>query len=424
LYRVASWGHRLRGTPRSTPLSEAPLSPVDRRRNLIAVTAAMTATSLIYGLSLPMLSLILEDRGFDGTLIGFQAAVQSAAILLISPFLPRHMGRTGPAILMLGAISVSVTAFLLLPVFTSVSAWFALRFTIGAAGSVLWVCGEAWINQVADDKTRGRVVALYSMAVAGGFALGPVVLSATGRQGFTPFLIASGVMLLAALPILPVVGSAPRLTGERSSSLFQYFRRAPAAMLLCGLFAASDGLLISFLALYGKDSGLSEIQALYLITLTGVGGIVGQIPIGWFADHVDRMLLAALFTLLVVGGSLAMPLVIAHYPWNFLFMLFYGACLSGIYTIALIVIGEQFKGADLAAASALFGVMWGAGAVLGPQLGGVSYDYFQPHGIPLTMAALSAIVLPFPLAAWLRRRAKPLGGLRAAPDQHHTTHHE
>ena len=54
------------------PLSEATLSPVDRRRNLVAVTAAMTATSLIYGLSVPLLSLILEDRGFDGTLIGSQ----------------------------------------------------------------------------------------------------------------------------------------------------------------------------------------------------------------------------------------------------------------------------------------------------------------------------------------------------------------
>ena len=74
-------------------MNDAPLPAVDRRRNLIAVTAAMAATSLIYGLSVPLLSLILEDRGVGGTLIGTQAAVQSTAILLISPFLPRFMGR-------------------------------------------------------------------------------------------------------------------------------------------------------------------------------------------------------------------------------------------------------------------------------------------------------------------------------------------
>ena len=381
------------------------MSPVDRRRNLIAVTAAMTATSLIYGLSVPLLSLILEDRGFGGTLIGSQTAVQSAAIFLISPALPRHMKRTGPAILMLGAILMSIVAFGLLALFTSTPAWFVLRFAIGAAASVLWVCGEAWLNQVADDATRGRVVAFYSMAVAGGFALGPVVLSATGSRGLMPFLVSGAVMLLSAVPLLPVLRDAPRLSGDQTGSLYQYFLRAPVAMLLCALFAAADGILISFLALYGKDVGLSEARALYLITLLGLGGIAGQIPIGWLADRVDRMLLAALCTLLIIGTSLVMPLAIPHYPWNYLFMLLFGAILSGIYTIALVIIGEQFKGADLAAASALFGVMWGAGAVLGPQLGGLAYDYLPLHGIPLSIASMFAVLLPLPFAAWLRRRA-------------------
>ena len=387
-------------------MSEVPLSPLARRRNLIALTAAMTATSLIYGLSVPLLSLILEGRGFSGTLIGSQTAVQSVAILLVSPALPRHMGRTGPAVLMLGAIALSIVAFLLLAVFSSVPAWFGLRFVIGAAASVLWVCGEAWLNQVADDSTRGRVVALYSMAVAAGFALGPVVLSLTGSQGFTPFAVSGIVMLLSALPLLAVVREAPRLTGERSNRLTRYFRLAPVAMMLCALFAAADGMLLSLLALYGKEVGLSETHALYLITMLGVGGIIGQVPIGWLADHVDLMLLAAVCILLVTGSSLAMPLVLSDSGSNLLFMLFFGACLNGIYTVALVMIGARFKGADLAAASALFGVMWGAGSTLGPQIGGLAYDLLPRHGLPLALAASCAAVLPFPLASWYRRRSR------------------
>jgi MFS family permease len=388
-------------------LSEALLSAAERRKNLIAVTAAMTATSLIYGLSVPLLSLILESRGFGGTMIGSQTAVQSAAILLVSPALPRHMSRTGPAVLMLGAILVSIVAFMLLAVLTSVPAWFVLRFVIGAAGGVLWVCGEAWLNQVADDATRGRVVAAYSMAVSGGFALGPLILSFTGSQGLAPFLISGAVMLLSALPLLTVVGKAPRLSGERSGGLYHYFRLAPVAMLLCALFAATDGMLISFLPLYGTDVGLGEATSLYLITLIGIGGIAGQLPIGWLADRVDRMLLAGTCTLLVAGAAAAMPLAISEPPWNFLFMFMFGAVLSGIYTVALVIIGEQFRGADLAAASALFGVMWGAGSVIGPQLGGLAYDYLPPHGIPYAIAATAALLLPLPFAAWLRRPSQP-----------------
>jgi MFS family permease len=212
-------------------------------------------------------------------------------------------------------------------------------------------------------------------------------------------------MLLSALPLLLVLEHSPRLSGERSGGLLGYFRSAPTAMLLCALYAAADGMLLSFLPLYGQDVGLDEPHALYLIMSFGIGGIVGQLPIGWLADHVDRMLLATISALLVVVTCAAMPLVISFYPWNLLYMLLLGAVLGGIYTIALVVIGERFKGADLAAASALFGVMWGAGTVLGPQLGGVAYDLFPPHGVPLTLAVLTLMIFPLPLSTWLRRRA-------------------
>jgi len=385
-------------------LNEAPLSPADRRKNLIAVTAAMATTSLIYGLSVPLLSLILEDRGASGTLIGAQAAVQSLAILLMSPFLPRYMSKLGPAVLMLGAILVSLAAFMLLAVFPSIAAWYVLRFILGAAAAVLWVCGEAWINQISEDASRGRTVAMYGMAVSAGFAIGPAVLSMTGTRGLAPFMVSASIMLLSALPLLTVLRSSPRLAGERTGPLLGYFRLAPVAMLLGALFAAADGMLISFLPLYGQNVGLSETAGLYLITFFGLGGIVGQLPVGWLADHMDRMLLAAVCTSLIVLTTLVMPFAISIAHWNMFYMLILGAIWSSIYTIALVIIGERFRGADLAAASALFGVMWGLGTVVGPQLGGFAYDQFPPHGVPLVLAALTALLLPLPTAAWLRSR--------------------
>lgn len=387
-------------------MSQLVMSPEARRLNLVAVVAAMSVAALIYGLTLPLLSLVMHQRGLDGTLIGISAGVQSIAIVLISPFLPRYMSSTGPAVLMLGSILVSLVAFLLLPVFTSYPAWLTLRFAIGAAGSCLWVCGEAWVNQVASDATRGRVVALYSMAVAGGFSLGPLLLSVTGSEGFSPFLIASAVMLLAALPLLRVVRIAPQMRGERAGGLWHYLLLAPVPMLLCALYAIAEGVLLTFLPLYGLAVGLSEPRVLYLITLMGIGGIAGQLPIGWLADHMNRMLLAALCALLAAGAALAMPAVLAHQPWSLLFMLAYGAIISGIYTVAMVIIGERFRGADLAAASALFGVMWGGGSILGPPIGGLAME-LHPHGVPLALALLFLLFLPLPLGAWLRHRALP-----------------
>jgi MFS family permease len=351
----------------------------------------------------------MNERGIESTIIGLSTAVQSVGMVMIAPFLPAYMRRSGPAALMLGAILVTLVAFLLLPVFSSLPAWMALRFVIGCAGSVLWICGEAWINQVATDRIRGRVVALYSMAVAAGFAGGPLLLSLTGSRGATPFLISSAIMLLAALPLLTVMRIAPRLDGERTSALPRYFLLAPLAMSLFAVFAVVEGIVLTFLPLYGIELGLTEAQGLYLITLMGVGGIVGQIPIGWLADHVDRMFLAAACILFSGVAGLLMPAVLAIPSWNWVFMLLFGATLSGIYTVAMVIIGDQFRGADLAAASALYGIMWGAGSVLGPPIGGVAMDLFPPHGVPLSIAALFAAFLPFAVISCLRRHRSVAG---------------
>ncbi len=366
----------------------------------------MAVTALIYGLSLPLLSLVMDANGVSDTLIGLSASVQSVGIVLLAPLLPRYMSRSGPAVPMLGAILVSLVAFLLLPVFTGVAAWFALRFVIGAAGGVLWVCGDAWINQVATERIRGRVVAIYGVAVAGGFSLGPLLLSFTGSEGVAPFLVSSAIMLLSALPLLTVFRIAPSMHGERVGGLHHYMVLAPLPMLMCLAYAISEAIMLALFALYGIEQGLTEKQGLYLITLMGIGGMVGQFPIGWLADHMNRLLLAALSILFVALASFAIPVVITLPIWNLILMSLFGAVATGVYTIGMVMIGEQFKGADLAAASALYGLMFGAGSILGPSIGGVAMESLPPHGLPLSIAVMFAVFLPVPVISLLRERRR------------------
>lgn len=382
------------------------LTPLQRRQNLVAVTAAMTVTALIYGLSLPLLSLVMDQRGIDSELIGLSAGVQSLGIVLVAPFLPAYVRRSGLAAPMIGAILVSLVGFLLLPVFPSVQAWFVLRFAIGTAGGVLWVCGDAWVNEVATENIRGRVVAVYGVAVAGGFSLGPMVLSLTGSHTIAPFLVSSAIMLLSTLPLLLVIRIAPSMHGELIGGLHRYFAIAPLPMLMCILFAISEAILLTFAPLYGIERGLSEAQALYLITFMGIGGMLGQWPIGWLADHMDRLLLASFSILCVVAFAIALPIAIATPGWNLFFMLLLGGANFAIYSIGMVIIGERFKGADLAAASALYGLMFGVGSVVGPSLGGFAMETLRPHGVPIAIAFMYAAFLPATVVAQRRERRR------------------
>jgi MFS family permease len=382
---------------------EKALSRAARRLNLIAVTASMAIASLIYGMSMPLLALTLEDQGVDSTLIGLSAAAQSLAVFLIAPVSSPIMRSYGPARPILAATLASSLLFILLPTFQDVYAWFPLRFAMGAAGTFLWIAAEAWVNEIAEEHNRGRYVAIYSMATAAGFALGPLLLTFFGGRGWAPFAMAAMLTALAALPVLMVLRHAPSLGGRPSTSLLGYLLIAPVPMFICALYAAIDGIVLSFLPLYGLKLGLPEETALMLVTLLGVGGIVAQVPVGWLADRLDRLRFAVACVVVLILGILTVPVVLHIWPWVWLHFLLLGSVLGGLYTVGLILLGERFRGANLASASSAFGLMWGIGMIAGPPLGGLGMRLSDPHGLIVVIALLLLAFLPLPVVAWARK---------------------
>ena len=75
-----------------------------------------------------------------------------------------------------------------------------------------------------------------------------------------------------------------------------------------------------------------------------------------------------------------------------------------IYALGVILMGERFRSAALAAASTTFTAMWGAGTMLGPPLVGAGMDALGSETMPYLVCLLFAAYLPLPLASLLRSR--------------------
>jgi len=383
--------------------SSTGFDPIARRRNLVAVIVAMSAGSMTYGMSVPLLSLVLDAQEVPSWLIGLSAATQAVAVFPIAPAISRALRAWGPAWLMLLVLFGMAALYILLVAFPNIWAWFPLRFLLGAAGSAFWIVGEAWINQVAAERSRGRVLSLSSMAVAGGFAAGPFVLAQFGSEGWLPFLFLSGATLATMLPVAMALGVAPSLKGKSSSGIFTFILRAPVPVMISGLYAAIDGVLLTFLPIYALRFGVPETQGLLLITAMGIGGIVGQVPFGWLIDAVDRYLLVTVSVVLMIAGSALVPLIIDEPVWGVVHFLIFGALLGGVYTAGMAILGTQYRGPDLASGSTAFGVTWGAGNMVGPAVGGFAMRGAPEIGVPLCLGLFLIAFLPLPLAAVLRR---------------------
>jgi cyanate permease len=184
------------------------------------------------------------------------------------------------------------------------------------------------------------------------------------------------------------------------------FWLAPTIMLANVAYAAAAESLLTFFPLFGLSLGLSENFALGLMTIMGFGTMILVMPLSWLADHIDRMGMLAVCVGLTMVGLLSMPWVVRDDWLAGVFAFAFGGVEGMIYTLGVILVGERFKGALLAAATTLFTACWGAGTVIGPLLVGAGMDRFGSDRMALMVLLLFAVYLPLPVVSWYRSKRR------------------
>jgi MFS family permease len=382
----------------------AQLTQRQRTLGLAAVVTASVGAGLTLGMLMPLASLTLERWGLSATVIGLNSSMQALAMLVVGPFLAGFVRWLGPVPALLLGTAVGAAAILALPLFPALGPWFVLRFLIGAGLALPWLVAETWVNAIAREASRARMVAVYSIALFAGLALGPQLLQLTGRTGMLPFAVCAGALALAALPMVAARGLLPDLEIPPGLRIHRVLARAPTvagAALIAGL---SESACYMLLPVYGVRAGVGEAAALTWLTVLILGAVAWQFPLGWLADRMDRQRLLGLAGLAGALVPLALlPAVPASWlVWPLMFL--YGGIALGYYTVGLAHLGARFAPGELAVANAGFMVLYETGTTAGPALAGAGMELWAPHGYLL---ALSAFGLGFAaLVAWRRRAGR------------------
>lgn len=380
------------------------LTRQQRRLSLAGVIAAMAVVNLVYGITFPLLALVLDAQGVSKTLIGLSTIAQAVAVMFIAPWTPGLLRRFAPSRVMQTVTVALAVLFILAGLFPDVWFWFPLRFLIGAATALLWIASEALINGLAEESRRGRIVGLYASIGAAGFALGPLLLILTGSGGMLPFYTTSAMILVAGLPLFIVTHRRMGGAHEQGGKLWKVFWLAPTIMLANVVYAAAAESVLTFFPLFGMSLGLGEHDTLGLLTVIGLGTMILVMPISWLADRVNRMGLLLACVLLTMLGLLVMPWLVVIPVVAEIYAFVFGGVEGMIYALGVILVGQRFRGALLAAATTMFTACWGAGTVLGPLVTGIGMDRFGAETMALVILGFYVLFLPFPVASLLRQR--------------------
>ncbi len=366
---------------------------IARRRVLLSIIAVIAVYGLTTGLVYPLISLNMEERGFSGTMIGLMGMMPFISTVLVSPFVPIVMRSMNITMLVAICIALDLIFLASLAFNDSIAVWFAIRFLMGVAGSGLYIASETWINEIAEERYRGRVVGIYTFTLSLTFAAGPLFIVALGTQGYLPFLIPAAIMGVCFIPLWFTRYSRPNFSEGRVSQVFGFVWLAPVLVAAAAMVSFEEATMVTLLPVYAVRNGLSAEYAAFLLTVVAAGSMIAQPLIGWLADNVNRVSIMSGCAVATVIGATLLPMTISSNVLTFIVLLLWGGGLAGTYTIALTLMGQRFRGGQLAAGNAMFGFMWGFAGGAGPAIAGPVMDVWDPHGFIAVMLAMAVAFL-------------------------------
>jgi len=371
--------------------------PPLRLLSLAAAIGSISVVGIAIGLGVPLLSVVLEQRGHSATMIGLNTAAAGLASIAAAPIATPLGARFGVVPTLAVSMFVGALSFMGFHYATEFWMWFPLRAVLHIALTIVFILSEYWINVSAPPRRRGMVLGIYATMLSLGFALGPWIFAQIGSQGVRPFAVAFGLVMAGMLPVLIAWRQSPRIPrgGSGDGNRFlRYIWLVPTATAAVFVFGAVETGGFALFPLYASKIGYPEADAALLLSMIGLGNVLFQVPLGMLSDRIgDRRRVLVACAVAGLAGMVLMPFVAQNWTLMAALLLIWGGAVAALYTVGLAHLGSQLHGRDLASANAAFVFCYGIGMLAGPQMIGLGLDAFGPPGFGWTIAAFFAAYL-------------------------------
>ena len=275
-------------------------------------------------------------------------------------------------------------------------AWLGLRYATGFFLAGCYLVVETWLNDLARNDVRGKVIGLYVAVVAAGLVAGQVVLAFTEPSSWISFAIAGAITAVAFVPMVLVTkGAGVRHSRAGGMSLREVATAVPSGVVGFVLVGVTQGCVLTMSSVYAARAGLSAGQVGIFVGAITSGAVVFQIPIGAIADRVSRRLVMAVLcvvTIAICGGLLV---VSAGSVPAFMLAFALGGCSTPLYALGNSYTHDWLPSGQVVAASSALLITYSMGAVFGPLLGALAMTTLGVNGYFWALIAGHALLAVF-----------------------------
>ena len=380
---------------------------------------ALATWSLFAGLALLMLAggLFGTMLGIRSELVGLPTAVSSLisasyyiGFLIGSRLTLAGLGRVGHIRVYSALASTLAAAMIAVGITHNAPSWALLRLATGVCTAGLYVVAESWLNDLATNENRGRLMAVYSVVTIAFFGAGEVMVSGFDSRLVTGYALAAIITSLAVAPVsLSEAAVAPSLEETEHISLRELAKVVPTGVGSVLLIGVTHGAMAGMIAVYATRVDLSVGRIGLFVALLSVGGVLLQWPIASASDDLDRRAVGFAAAVGAAGVSALLLLGSPHHVMAFVLITLLGGLSWPLYSIASAYTNDWIEPQMVNAASSLMISLYGLGAVVGPFVAAGSMIVFGPKGFLWSLVGLHGMVALFffyRMLAWRSPLAK------------------
>jgi MFS family permease len=370
------------------------------------------------------LALLLFAGGLCGTLLGVRSelaklpTVVSGLIsmayyfgfLVGSRFALTVLSRVGHIRAFAALASLLAAAILGIGMTNSAWVWGLLRLVNGLCFAGQYVVAESWLNDLADNDNRGRLLAIYNVVTVAAFGSGQVLQFAFNATVFTGFAVASIIVSIAVAPVaLSERAVAPPVGESEHISLRKLAKVVPTGVGSCFLVGIAHGALSGLAAVFATRAGMPNSRVGLFVAAPSLGAIFLQWPISAASDDIDRRAVGALSAIAAMVFAALLLVGPATAPMALLLIGLVGGCSYPLYSIAGAYTNDWIEGEHLNSAASQLVMLYGFGAVIGPLFSSLLMNVIGQNGYYWALIAVHATIAIFfvyRMRAWRSPLAK------------------
>lgn len=380
-------------------------SPRESDGPAVSQNLALATWGLFAGLAFLMLA-----GGLFATLIGVRAERSGVATAVSSSIAAAYyvgflvgswltlkaLGKVGHIRVYAALASVLAAAIAAVGITDSSVAWILLRLVTGVCTAGVYVVAESWLNDLATNENRGRLLAVYSVLTMLFYGLGQFALALFDTRLIVGFAVAAIVTSMAVAPVsLSESAVAPTVEDRVDVSLRQLAKIVPTGIVSCLLIGIAHGAIAGMSAVYATRVGMSAAMIGLFVALPSLGGVVLSWPVSAASDDIDRRAVGVA----AAGGATAVSLLLLLGPPTHPIALALIALLGGLsyplYSIAAAYTNDWVEPEHVNAAASQLVRLYGIGAVIGPFVAAGAMIAFEPVGFLWSLAGMHAVIALF-----------------------------